>query len=148
CGADINDIDIRVADDILIVERRGCRLGEGFDFRKPVRANFANMQLPAQRRARQGFGADASAPTGTDHGGFGSFPHVLRACGLISGKTVGWAEARLRAVPTALRLWWARFALPTLQSPDKPWRRLTSPRRNTPPCRSPASRTTCGPGHP
>jgi hypothetical protein len=35
------------------------------------------MELPAQRRARQRFGADAAAPAGADHCGFGSFHQVF-----------------------------------------------------------------------
>src|ERR1700730_14296178 len=58
---------------------------------------------------------------------------------------VGWAKARsLRAVPTALRPWWARFALPTL-------RRCINPRRNVVhhtrlPSGSPSIRRTVYPG--
>ena len=54
-GADIDDGDIRVLDDVLIVERRGRGLGQRLDFRQAVGPDFADVQLVDQRRARQAF---------------------------------------------------------------------------------------------
>ncbi len=76
-GADIDRADVCIAHDILVVERCACRIGEGLDLGQAVRADLADMELPAQRRARQRFGADAAAPAGADHCGFGSVHWVL-----------------------------------------------------------------------
>jgi hypothetical protein len=54
------------------------------------------MQLPAQRRARQRFGADAAAPSGADHGGFGKFQRsflVFDAVPHLSGVMAGLVPA-------------------------------------------------------
>jgi hypothetical protein len=69
-GADIDDGDVRIGEDVAVIQRRGRRMGQRRDLGEPVRPDFADMQLAAQRRARQRLGADASAPAGADDGGF------------------------------------------------------------------------------
>ena len=69
-GADIDHRDVRVAHDVLVVERRGRGPGERLDLGQAVRADLADVQLVHQRRARQRLGADAAAPAGADHRGF------------------------------------------------------------------------------
>ena len=65
-GADIDDADRVIVDDILIVERGACRIGQRLDLGEPVGPDFADVQLLHQRRARQRLGADAAAPAGAD----------------------------------------------------------------------------------
>jgi hypothetical protein len=66
-GADIDHGNVRVLDDVLVVERRGCGPGERLYLGEAIRADFADVQLVHQRGARQRFRADAPAPTGADH---------------------------------------------------------------------------------
>ena len=76
-GADVDDADALVRDDVAVVERRGRRIGERLDLGEPIGADFADVQLLAQRRARQRFGADAAAPAGPDHCRFEEFHQGL-----------------------------------------------------------------------
>src|SRR6266850_649957 len=66
-GADIDHRDVRVLDDVLVVERRGRRSGERLHLGQPVRADFADVQLVHQRGARQRLRTDAAAPAGNDY---------------------------------------------------------------------------------
>ena len=75
-GADIDHGDVRVLDDVLVVERRGRRLGERLHLGQAVGADFADVQLVHQRGARQRLRADAAAPAGADHCDFDLF-HAL-----------------------------------------------------------------------
>jgi hypothetical protein len=72
-GADIDDADVLVVHDVPVVARRGHRIGERRDLGQPVGADFADMQLAAERRARQRLRANATAPAGADHCGFEEF---------------------------------------------------------------------------
>src|SRR6185312_2516566 len=78
-GADIDDEDVRVLDDLLIVERRGRGLGERLHFGVPLGSDLADVQPNDGRRARQRLRADAAAPAGPDHPGFDLFHDVLRS---------------------------------------------------------------------
>ena len=71
-GADIDHGNVRVLDDVVVVERGGRGPRQRLDLGQPVGADFADMQLVDQRRARERLRADAAAPAGADHCHFDS----------------------------------------------------------------------------
>lgn len=72
-GADIDDGDIRVLDDVLIIE--GCCGGprQRLDLRQAVGPDLTDVELVDQRRARQRLRPDAPAPSRADHCDFDPF---------------------------------------------------------------------------
>jgi hypothetical protein len=88
-GADIDHRDVGVADDVLVFECRGRRLGQRLDLGQPVRADLADVQLVDQGRARERLGTDAAAPAGADHCDFDLFhegtPFNLKSAGTAAG---------------------------------------------------------------
>src|ERR1700722_6210886 len=101
-GADVDDADVSVRDDVAVVEGRGRGIGERLALGEAVGADFADVQLLAQRRARQRFGADAAAPAGPDHRGFEEL--YQRLSFFARQSTSSFRGARLRANPES-RLW-------------------------------------------
>ena len=72
-GRNIDHRDVRVLDDVLVVERRRRRVRELFHLRQPVGPDFADVQFVHQRRTRQRLRSDPAAPAGADHRDFNSF---------------------------------------------------------------------------
>ncbi len=72
-GRDVDHRDVRVLDDVVVVERRGRRARQRFHLGQTVGADFADVQFVHQRRTRQRLRSDAAAPAGADHRDFNSF---------------------------------------------------------------------------
>ena len=123
---DVDDRNVVVLDDVLVVERRGGGLGQRLHLGEPVRPDLADVQLVAQRRARQRLGADAAAPAGADHCSFNGF-HGIPWIFLMFGVGAGPQETTAQALPatSAACKWSFRsdFAEPRTPSPrtaDRP----------------------------
>ena len=69
-GRDVDHRDAVVLDDVLIIQRRGRRVGQRLHFGEAVGPDLADVQLVHQRGTRQRFRAYAAAPAGSDHRDF------------------------------------------------------------------------------
>ena len=72
-GRDIDHRDVRVVDDVVVVERRRRRLVERLHLGEPVGPDFAQVQFVDQRRARQRLRPRAADPADADHRRFNRF---------------------------------------------------------------------------
>src|SRR5207302_11109769 len=72
-GADVDDGNIRVIEDVLVVEGGRGGPGERLDLSQAVGPYLTNMKLVDERRARQRLRPDAPAPSRADHRDFNPF---------------------------------------------------------------------------
>ena len=72
-GRNIDHRNVRILDDVLVIERRGRRPRQLLHLRQPVGPDFADVQFVDQRGTRQRLRSDAAAPAGADHRSFNSF---------------------------------------------------------------------------
>ena len=76
-GADIHYGNIRILEDVLIIEGGRGRPGERLDLGQAVGPDLTNMKFVDERRARQRLRPDPTAPARADHSYFDSFHSLL-----------------------------------------------------------------------
>src|SRR5262245_1355712 len=98
-GRDVDDRDVRVVDDVLVVQRRGRRLPELFDLGEPVRLDVAQVQLVDQRGARQRLRAQTADPANADATDFNTLHGTLPRFFFVARRTLSgrWAKQKARA---------------------------------------------------